>query len=246
MARVGARRLAIFLDYDGTLTPIVDHPEKALLPDRTRETIRRLSRRCFVAIISGRDLESVRHLVSLEGLYYAGSHGFDIEGPEDSGVEHQVGLEFLPALDGAEAEVAATLSGIEGVLIERKKFAVAVHYRKVRRNEIGRVRRLVEKSLAANPSLHMACNNKVFELQPRLRWHKGAAVVWLLKRLDLDTPDVLPVCLGDDQTDEDAFRAIRERGIGIVVGEESRLSAATYRLRNPAETEVFLSRLISL
>ncbi len=242
--RIGPKRLAMFLDYDGTLTPIVDHPENALLADRTRETISRLSRRCLVAIISGRDLESLRHLVSLDRLYYAGSHGFDIEGPEDSGVEHQVGLAFLPALDRAEAEVAAALSGIEGVLIERKKFAVAVHYRKVQRQEIGRVRQLVEKALAASPSLHMASNKKVFELLPRLRWDKGASIIWLLQRLGLDAPDVLPICLGDDQTDEHAFRAIRDRGIAIVVSEESRLSAATYRLKNPAETETFLSRLI--
>ena len=75
-------------------------------------------------------------------------------------------------------------------------------------------------------------------------WHKGQAVIWLLQRLDLDRPDVLPIYLGDDLTDEDAFRALRERGVGIVVRDEPRPTAARYALENPAEVGSFLRQLM--
>ena len=77
----GTRRLAVFLDYDGTLTPIVAHPEDAVLHDRMREIVERLARRCPVAVISGRDLADVRARVAIDDIVYAGSHGFDIAGP---------------------------------------------------------------------------------------------------------------------------------------------------------------------
>src|SRR5213593_1030192 len=120
-------RVAVFLDYDGTLTPIVSQPEDAWLSDSMQQTLRELARQAPVAILSGRDLDDVRRRVNLDGIVYAGSHGFDIAGPR--GLRKQVATEFLPIMDAAEKELKEKLAGIHGVLLERKRFSVAAHYR---------------------------------------------------------------------------------------------------------------------
>src|SRR5713101_3770575 len=123
------KRFAVFLDYDGTLTPIVDHPEDAWLSDSMRQVLRELAARVPVAILSGRDLDDVRRRVDLDGIVYAGSHGFDIAGPR--GLRKQVATECLPKLDIAEKELHEALDGIPGARVERKHFSIAVHYRNV-------------------------------------------------------------------------------------------------------------------
>ena len=120
---------AVFLDYDGTLTPIVSRPELARLDAATREAVAALAACCPVAIVSGRDLTDVRALVGLFGLIYAGSHGFDIAGPHGESLVLQQGTEFLPAISAAADALAGRLSSLPGVLIERKRFAITVHYR---------------------------------------------------------------------------------------------------------------------
>ncbi len=125
-------KVAVFLDYDGTLTPIVSQPEDALLPDSMRQTLQALAAQAPVAILSGRDLDDVRRRVNLDGIVYAGSHGFDIAGPR--GLRRQVATEFLPKLDIAEKELHEALDGIPGARVERKHFSIAVHYRNVKKN----------------------------------------------------------------------------------------------------------------
>ncbi|HSP56965.1 MAG TPA: trehalose-phosphatase, partial [Halomonas sp.] len=110
--RLGHRRPAIFLDYDGTLTPIVDRPELAVLDGAMRATLQRLAQRCTVAIVSGRDRANVAEMVGLDNLVYAGSHGFDITGPDGLHMQHERAAEFLPALDAAEAALQTRLAGV--------------------------------------------------------------------------------------------------------------------------------------
>src|SRR5438552_5751775 len=124
---------AVFLDYDGTLTPIVSQPEDAWLSDSMQQTLQVLAARAPVAILSGRDLDDVRRRVNLDGIVYAGSHGFDIAAPR--GLRKQVATEFLPKLDMAEKELHEALDGIPGARVERKHFSIAVHYRNVKENE---------------------------------------------------------------------------------------------------------------
>src|SRR4029450_3453680 len=97
---LSVRRLAVFLDYDGTLTPIVERPEDALLPAETRAAIERLAALAPVAIVSGRDLADVRRLMGIEGITYAGSHGFDVLLPDGSA--HPPRIEVLPQLEAAD------------------------------------------------------------------------------------------------------------------------------------------------
>jgi alpha,alpha-trehalase len=233
-------QLAVFLDYDGTLTRIVSHPEDASLSDSMRETLRELVARAPVAILSGRDLGDVRKRVEIDDIVYAGSHGFDIAGPR--GLRRELGAEFLPELDLAEKELREGLDGIPGARVERKRFSIAAHYRNVNENDASRVALAVDTVAARHAELRKIDGKKVYELLPDIDWDKGKAVLWLLETLDLK---VLPIFIGDDRTDEDAFRALEKRGVGILISEQPQVTAASYRLNNPEEVERFLRELIA-
>lgn len=242
-ARLAGKQLAVFLDYDGTLTPIVDDPEQALLSDSQRAAVAELARHCFVAIVSGRELANVRAKVGLETVYYAGDHGFAIQGPAGSAIWHEQGAEFLDALEAARRRLEPQLAAVPGALLETKRYSLTVHYRRVAAERVAEVEALVDAVLAEQGNLRKHHGKKVFELRPCLDWHKGKAVLWLLKALKLDHAGVLPLYLGDDVTDEDAFQALAGRGIGILVSDTPRASAADYGLHDVAEVEKFLRQL---
>lgn len=236
------KRPALFLDYDGTLTPIVARAEDARLSAAMRAILQRTAAVMPVAIISGRDLRDVRELVGLAELTYAGSHGFDIAGP-DLRLEHPAGLAALDALDEATAALGEALRPIAGARLERKRFAVAVHHRLVGEGDTSRVEAAVRSVQARLPGLRLTGGKKVLELRPDIDWDKGRAVLWLLEEMGLGEADVLPLYLGDDATDEDAFRALSGRGLGILIAEGPQQSAADYRLHDPEAVAALLERL---
>ncbi|MGA8039402.1 MAG: trehalose-phosphatase [Acidimicrobiia bacterium] len=241
LTRVSSRRLAFFLDYDGTLTPIVAHPADAILSDQGRETLARLSASFPVAVVSGRDRAEVEALVGLEGIYYAGSHGFDISGP--GGFSEQFGADYADSLSDASDVVAQKLAPLGGVWVERKRYAVAVHFRQAPDAE-DQVRRVVQEVAERSGDLRVSGGKKIFELRPDLDWDKGRAVMHLLDVLGLSDSDVTPLYLGDDETDEDVFRMFRSRpGVGIVVGTDHRPTLADFALADPGEAIAFLDRL---
>jgi trehalose-phosphatase len=233
------RQLALFLDYDGTLAPIVERPEDAVLDDETRAVLRRLAGRHAVAIVSGRDLEDVRARVGLDGIEYAGCHGFEIAGPGGNRV-HAAAAAAAPQLGAAADMVAHDTRGIPGVQLERKRYTLAVHYRRAPAAAHA-VHEAVLRAQARHPALRVSGGKMVYELQPDVDWDKGRAVLWLIETLGLQ--DALPVYIGDDVTDEDAFRALAGRGLGIAVQEAPRPSAAAYRLSGPAEVRALLAAL---
>ncbi|GAB4363970.1 MAG: hypothetical protein Kow0060_20930 [Methylohalobius crimeensis] len=237
------RAPVFFLDYDGTLTPIVPHPDDAVLSDSMRATLKRLTERCQVAVISGRDLSDVRERVGIQSLWYAGSHGFDIAGPGDQRTSHQQGGEYLPSLDAAEKSLKKALESVPGCLVERKRFSIAIHYRQVGKDDVPSVMRLVEQIHAEHPDLRLSTGKKIRELQPDIDWNKGKALRWLMQTLNLDSKKFMPVYIGDDVTDEDAFREIEAEGVGILVAERDQSTRAAYRLDNPEAVERFLNRM---
>ncbi len=241
--RLRRKRPAVFLDYDGTLTPIVERPEQAVISEEMRQTVKDLAGYCTVAIVSGRDRRDVENLAGIEDIYYAGSHGFDIAGPAGKKMEFQQGNDFLPALDRAEKTLHERLEGISGAQVERKKFAIAVHFRRVAQNRWPEVESAVDQVLAQNAGLRKTGGKMIFELRPAIDWDKGKALSWLLQKLDLDRRDVVPIYLGDDLTDEDALREIENRGIGILVRDETRPTHARYALEDTAEVRIFLQSL---
>lgn len=240
---LNGRRAVVFLDYDGTLTPIVERPDLAVLSGEMRAAVSDLAATCTVAVVSGRDRSDVQRLVGLDGLVYAGSHGFDIAGPEGLRIQHEEGVTFAAAVAHAAERLRQRVAPIAGTLVEPKRFAVAVHYRQVDSDQVPVVEASVDAVLDEVPQLRKTYGKKVFELRPRLDWDKGKAVLWLLRALGLDGPEVLSFYLGDDTTDEDAFVALEGKGIGIVVGCSAHETAADYVLDGPADVGSFLTRL---
>jgi trehalose 6-phosphate phosphatase len=215
---------AVFLDYDGTLTPIVDRPEDAVISDSMQRAVRELAERCPVCVVSGRDRKVVQDLMGLDNLIVAGSHGFDIWSPDEG--------------------------KIDGASVEPKAASVAIHYRLVSEEEQHRVKEIVDRILEEHPDdLKMTPGKMVYEIQPKIDWDKGKAVVYLLETLELDRDDVVPIYVGDDVTDEDAFGAISDVGIGVFVGgaddpdSAGRTTAADYVLGDVQEVERFLNGL---
>jgi trehalose 6-phosphate phosphatase len=243
--RLEHKNVAVFLDYDGTLTPIVDRPDHALLSSAMRQILRELASCCPVAIISGRDRADVQKLVQIDAIVYAGSHGFDIAAPQNRQIQYENGLAFLPVLAHAEDELRQKLAAVAGALVEHKKFSIAIHFRNVAEADEAALEAIVDEVLAHHPDLRKGYGKKVFELQPRIDWHKGKAVLWLLQALKLDGAGVLPLYIGDDLTDEDAFKALAQRGIGIMVEDSTRPTAAHYVLKSPVEVQAFLQHLTS-
>ena len=152
------------------------------------------------------------------------------------------------ALDRAEAELRHELTGVPGHAIERKRFALAIHYRRAAEADSNRIAQAVDRIVARHPRLRKGSGKKVWRLQPDIDWDKGRAVLLLLEHLDLDGPQTVPVYVGDDLTDEDAFNVLQGRGVGIVVrGEDhSRDTAAQYALADCADVRRFLELLIAL
>ena len=237
-----SKRPVLFLDYDGTLTPIVARPDLAVLSQSVRSTLTALADRWPVAIVSGRDRADVQRLVGIDNLIYAGSHGFDIRGP-DLCSEH--GASFLADLDSVEQELRQTLVSINGVLLERKRYSLAVHVRGLPPHKAIAVEGVVDTALSRRARLRKGTGKMVFELLPRLDWNKGKAVLHILERLHPAGTGVLPIYIGDDRTDEDAFIVLAGRGVGILVAESPRETDANYTLRDPEEVNRFLRGLLA-
>lgn len=241
-----AGSIILLLDFDGTLAPIVDRPEMAALPAATKRALEQLSAQetVHVAIISGRGLADARDRVRLDGVWYAGNHGMEIHGPGIDRV-HPEARAARPELERARAAIERAIGGIEGAFVEDKGLTLSVHYRLTPRDEVGAVRAAVERAVAAAPSLRMTEGKEVLEVRPRIDWDKGRAVEFLLEQL---APEAgVPVLyIGDDRTDEDAFRALRRsgRGEGVVVADPPPPSSeASSYLSAPSEVATLLERL---
>jgi trehalose 6-phosphate phosphatase len=248
--RLAGRPPAVFLDYDGTLTPIVDRPEDAVISQAMRDAVRALARRCTVCVVSGRDRPVAQRLMGLDDLVVAGSHGFDIWSPHAGALEHEASGGFDALLARVTNRVRDQVGAIDGGLIEPKKASVAVHYRLVSDSERPRIKALVDRLPAEHPDeLKVTPGKMVYEIQPKPDWDKGKAVLHLLDALDLDREDIVALYLGDDITDEHAFEAIKGTGIGILVGDPDdpevagRRTAADYVLASVKEVERFLTTL---
>lgn len=235
-----AQRVVLFLDYDGTLSPIVARPEEAQISQEVRNLVAELADLCPTAIVSGRDRADVERRVGVPEAYYVGSHGFDIEGP--GGIALHLGQQYVPALGAVESALRARLAAIPGALIERKRFSLATHYRLVEREQVPAVSAIVDEILTAHENLRREPGKEVIEIRPNVAWDKGKAVLWLIEALGLE--DALPIHIGDDLTDETVFAVLEDRGVGIFVGEEARPTSARYRLRDPNEVERWLRELI--
>lgn len=265
MSKSKGKQIVVFLDYDGTLSPIVDDPDKAFMSNQMREAVRSVAKLFPTAIISGRCLENVVKFVKLEELYYAGSHGMDIKGPEPSskgskaytkasdkmsnnGILYQPASEYLPMMDKIFASLVEKTKEIDGAKVENNKFCVSVHYRNVDQKSWSALEEQICSVLKEYEShgIRFTQGKMVIEIRPPIKWDKGNALEFILESLGLaNCNDVLPLYIGDDRTDEDAFKVLRDRGqgFGILVSDSPRETSANYSLKKPLEVMKFLQRL---
>jgi trehalose 6-phosphate phosphatase len=241
------RQPAVFFDFDGTLSEIVENPDSARLADGAADALTSLSARCPVAILSGRDLADVRQRIGVPGIWYAGSHGFELTGPDGAHHQNAEAAASIPVLAEAAAELADQLGHIAGVVVEHKRFGVAVHYRNAARDRVGEVAAAV-RGAGQRTALRVTTGREVIELRPDVDWDKGKTLRWVLDYIrDNEGPGgLLPIYLGDDITDEDAFDAIHDDGVAILVrhGDDGdRATAAGYALDNPDQVREFTERL---
>jgi trehalose 6-phosphate phosphatase len=237
-------RMLLALDFDGTLAPIVPVPEDAGILPAAREPLAALARRADtrVAIVSGRGLEDVRRRVGLDELHYAGNHGLEIDGPSVRQV-HEEATRARPALAACAQRLSDEFASTYGVLVEDKGLTLSLHYRMVEDARtgaaiVGRVRALCGDV----DGLRITEGKKVVEIRPDVDWDKGRATNFLLEQL-LPAGGIV-VFIGDDRTDEDAFRAIDGRGEGVIVADPPPAdTAAASFVRSPAEVAELLARL---
>lgn len=242
--------LLFLLDYDGTLTTMAERPDKVILSLRTRKILKQISAfpsRYKLAVISGRALKDIKRQIGLEGIIYAGNHGLEIQGP-DIAFTARVSTRTKADIKHIGDALKNKLSEIRGAFVEDKGLTLSVHYRLVSKDKIALMKNIVENILKfylESGKIKVNMGKQVIDVRPPLKWDKGKAALWLLKREQLihRRQFVLPVYIGDDITDEDAFAALKGRGLTIFVGRPQNTSAQ-YFLKDTTEVLTFLQKII--
>ncbi|RFA38660.1 trehalose-phosphatase [Alkalilimnicola ehrlichii] len=235
----------VCLDFDGTLAPIANDPATIELSTRGRAALIELSH-CFpVAIVSGRAIADLKARIPTERLYFAGNHGLEIEGPGLTR-RHAEAIAARRELQRAYSSIQHATTDIEGVLIEDKGLTLSVHYRQTPEFARLHVARAVDRAVVESQNLRKHHGKCVYELRPAVDWHKGAAVEYLRSAIERKTgTNLLPLYVGDDCTDEDAFAVLNQgRGVSILVADAARPTAAEYLLPSPDAVHKFLENLL--
>lgn len=240
------KKPVFFFDYDGTLSPIVAHPVDAVLMASTRKYLRLLSENHPLVIISGRGLSDVKERTDLEGILYAGSHGFEIEGWAGLRFTIEDGERLEQMIREITMEMEETLVEFFGVEIESKKYAVAVHYRNVPEEDHATLKEKVCKVVDGFPALRIGLGKKVFEIRSRQKWDKGKAMLWIAEKMNLTEKDHFLIYVGDDLTDEDAFRVMPENGLNILAGKHDSFSYADVRISGTGEIDRLIRYFIEM
>jgi alpha,alpha-trehalose-phosphate synthase [UDP-forming]/trehalose-phosphatase len=227
--KIPKKNIFLFLDYDGTLTPIVDLPEKANLSNKMRNILVTLHKKVPMAIISGRSINDIKQRVNIDKIIYAGNHGAEIWDGKKLVVGQQLSVK-KQMLRKVTKELSAALSFVDGVVIEDKGVTASIHYRMVKDRDLGTVFNIFWSIIDRYEKLFIITSGKkVFEIRPRGIWNKGDAVKWIS---DSYGQGSFPIYVGDDTTDEDAFSVIKGKGIGICIGTGIE---ADYYLKNQKE-----------
>ncbi|MFH1782610.1 MAG: trehalose-phosphatase [Candidatus Omnitrophota bacterium] len=240
-----SKNILLFLDYDGTLTPIVSRPQDAKFSFSVKKLLKKLKKhpKFSLAIISGRSLKDVKAMVGIDGLIYAGNHGLEVEAPFKVSVPDVTKAGSI--LRQISLVLIRKLKDIEGVKVENKTYTLSLHFRLVKPSKRKIVEGIFEetvKDFVDSKKIKVSSGKMVFEVRPPIKWGKGNIVLEILKKKKKS----LVFYLGDDVTDEDAFKAIKLKGISIFVGPGKTKSRADYFLKNTKGVESFLKLLTSL
>ena len=237
------RRLFLFFDFDGTLVPIQNNPADCSLSSRVRDQLEKiaLSGSASIAILSGRSLADIKKRVRIKGIYYGGNHGLEISGPRIRFI-HPEAKSFKHTIDRACQSIEKATRNFQGVFIEKKNLSFTLHYRMASKESKALVRHIFHKTISeefAGDAFKVIKGKEVLELAPDVLWDKGRAALFILQRLNADC---LPLYVGDDLTDETAFRALKKNGITIRVG-SSEKTEAQYYLKGHREILQFLQTI---
>lgn len=236
-----AAHIALFIDFDGTLTQICRSPARVYLADSVRTLLGECSRNgVMVGIVSGRSLPDLRRRARLSRAWYVGAHGYVLREPG--------GKALALASEAALAQIrrtlrplAAELHGMPGILFEPKEATAAVHYRNAAPATRSAAWKAIQRLIESHPQLYLLSGKKVWELLPDWRTTKWTAIRRILNIARSRHPGRrLVFYLGDDSTDERVFEKMT--GISVAVG-KSHSTAARYFLRSPAEVKDFLERV---
>ncbi|KAE8782145.1 Trehalose-phosphate phosphatase [Hordeum vulgare] len=244
------KTIALFLDYDGTLSPKVNNPDEAYMSSEMRDVVQEVASLCATSVVGGRARDKVKSFIMLENLHYAGSHGADIK-LSDEAEAYQPTSEYEPVINGARERLEEVIRDIKGASVENKQFCISVHYRVFEKKKQELVKKLVKKTIKGFPELRVTDGDKVLEVGPNAEFNKGYAVKYLLEQLarknNWDSSQVVAIFIGDDRTDEDAFKVLRGRdgGLGILVSKERKWTKASYSLEDPAQVQEFLQKLVT-
>ena len=174
--------------------------------------------------------------MGLPGIWYAGSHGFELTAPDGTHHQNDAAAAAIPVLEQAAAQLREQLGSIPGVVVEHKRFGVAVHYRNAARDRVGEVAAAV-RAAGRRDALRVTTGREVIELRPDIDWDKGKTLRWVIDHSAAGrSGPLVPIYLGDDITDEDAFDAVRDDGVPILVrhnDDGDRATAALFALDSP-------------
>jgi trehalose-phosphatase len=245
-ARRGARHLLLLCDFDGTLSPFDPDPRAVRLGDGMARVLGSLASRpdCTLGVISGRRLQDVRDRVTVPGeLYIAGFHGLEIHAPGEAFL-HPDASAAAATLQAIAEAVRPRIAGLPGVFVEDKDLSIALHYR-----EAEPAVRVVAQSAFMDAAraeidagrLRLLPGSCVLELLPSTGWHKGHALEWIRQRIQRVHGPTFTIYIGDDVTDEDAFRAVGSDG--LTIGASDRVSGAQFHVNGPSDVERLLHSL---
>lgn len=238
----------LFFDYDGTLSPIAEKPELALLPQDIKSKLVTISHnpRCQLAIISGRQLEDLKQKVDIEGIMYSGNHGLEIDTPAIE-YEKPVSDQYIQTLNDLRQDLIIKLAKFDGVFVEDKHLTISVHYRLLEPNLIHSFQHVFKEVVSYylnDESFQVIGGKMVYEIRPRIAWNKGNAVSMLLKELNCsEGKNCVAFYFGDDVTDEDAFKVLEDSGVTVLIG-QPKPSKAQFYLKDVNEMSIFLQKLI--
>jgi trehalose 6-phosphate phosphatase len=213
----GPAPVLVASDFDGTLAPIVNDPDRVFLPVATQAILRSIRAVPGVALafLSGRALEDLRRHVAIEGAIYGGNHGLEMEGPGlEPFIEPQC-TAARPSLDAALETLAEQMDEFPGVVLEDKVLSASVHYRRAAPELENPLSLVVHTVAHALPRVVVRRGKQVLEIRPAVKWHKGYALRYMAQVLGI--PESRTVYMGDDTTDEDAF-AFAPGAITVQVG----------------------------
>jgi alpha,alpha-trehalase len=239
-----SHHLLLLLDFDGTLCPFNPDPAAVWLADERRDHLLTIAKKSTIAIVSGRRLDDVRRRAGLPmSTFCAGLHGLEMEGGCEQFV-HPDTAAAAELLGSFKTSLERAVADLPGAFIEDKSLSLVAHFRSASGAVAARAR---DEVLALTQPhiergrLRVMPGDAMLELLPNISWNKGNAVEWIHERVRAQHADVTCVYVGDDVTDEDAFRVLRNRGLSVAASD--RASGADHRIDGPDDVGILLTML---